>query len=227
MAKPEKRKEARRLRREEGLAITDICQRLGVSKASVSLWVRDIELTSTQQEELHRQHYAYRAQLRGSTAVAAKYRELRREYQEEGRAKAREGDLLHNAGCMLYWGEGEKSRNCFGLADSDPDMMVFFLKFLHESLQVEDQGIALQIICYLNNGLTQEEIEAYWLDALELPRECLRKTIVNLRPRSSQQKGRKLLYGMCNLRVFDTRLVQHVFGAIQEYTGIDKPEWLM
>lgn len=78
--KPEKREEARRLRREEGLPITEICQRLGVSKGSVSLWVRDIELTPAQQEELHRQHYAYRAQLRGKTAVAAKYRELRRQY---------------------------------------------------------------------------------------------------------------------------------------------------
>ncbi|MBZ0306477.1 MAG: hypothetical protein K8I82_10455 [Anaerolineae bacterium] len=225
--KPEKREEARRLRREEGLPITDICQRLGVAKSSVSLWVRDIELTPAQQEELHRQHYAYRAQLRGGATNSRKFRELRRQYQAEGRAKARERDPLHIAGCMLYWGEGEKKRNCFGLANSDPDMMVFFLKFLHESMQVEDHSIVIQIICYLNNGLTQEEIEGYWLDTLELPRECLRKTIVNVKPRSSQQKGRKLLYGMCNLRVFDTRVVQHVFGAIQEYAGIDKPGWLM
>jgi len=36
-----------------------------------------------------------------------------------------------------------------------------------------------------------------------------------------------LLYGTCEIAIHETRLVQQVFGAIQEYTGIDKPEWLL
>jgi hypothetical protein len=78
-----------------------------------------------------KKHYpGYPGQHKGSRAVAAKYRELRRQYQEEGRAKAREGDPLRLAGCMLYWAEGRKHKNALALINSDPDMLMFYLRFL-------------------------------------------------------------------------------------------------
>jgi transcriptional regulator with XRE-family HTH domain len=43
--KTAEREEARRLRRDEGLSVKELAGLLGVSKSSVSLWVRDIELT--------------------------------------------------------------------------------------------------------------------------------------------------------------------------------------
>ena len=50
--KTEERFLARQLRKEEGLSIGKIASRLGVSKSSVSLWVRDIELTNEQWNRL-------------------------------------------------------------------------------------------------------------------------------------------------------------------------------
>jgi hypothetical protein len=35
-----------------------------------------------------------------------------------------------------------------------------------------------------------------------------------------------LPYGTCRLVVHDTALVQSIYGAIQEYAGFDRPEWL-
>src|SRR5574342_373640 len=114
--KKEAREQARELRR-AGHSVKQICRMLGVAKSSVSVWVRDIELTDEQRLALERHYPGYPGQNAGSRAVAAKYRQLRRQYQEEGRAKAREGDPLHLAGCMLYWGEGEKGRPSLALAN--------------------------------------------------------------------------------------------------------------
>ena len=225
--KQDKRAEARRLRREQGLAITDICKQLGVAKSSVSVWVRDIVLTEEQQTALHAQHYAYWAQLRGAHTNAIRGRERRQQYQDEGRQKAREGDPLHLAGCMLYWGEGAKNKNSLKMSNSDVGMLVFYMRFLRESLQVSDSDIAIRIMCYLGNGVSQQDIETFWLTNLRVPLSCLRKTIINVQPVSSQQKGRKLIYGTCEVYINDTRIAQHVLGAIQEYAGIEKPEWLM
>jgi hypothetical protein len=36
--------------------------------------------------------------------------------------------------------------------------------------------------------------------------------------------GTSSLYGVCELH--STRVVQHIYGAIQEYAGFDKPAWL-
>ncbi len=79
----------------------------------------------------------------------------------------------------------------------------------------------------VGNGLSQQEIELYWLQVLSLPQQSLRTTTANLQPISSQQKGRKLLYGTAEVAVLETRMSQLVLGAIQEYAGIEKPEWLM
>lgn len=124
MTKKVERLEARRLRGEEGWAITDIATHLNVSKSSVSVWVRDIQLTPKQLEAIKVQHYVYGAQHKGSQANIRKHRELRLAYQEAGRLKARESDPLHLAGCMLYWTEGRKSRSNVTLSNSDPDMVL-------------------------------------------------------------------------------------------------------
>jgi transcriptional regulator with XRE-family HTH domain len=224
--KSHEREEARRLRREEGLSVLQIARKLNVSKSSVSLWVRDIELTEAQITYLIENQHLKVNQIKAREVNITKHREIRRQYQEEGRAKARERDPLHIAGCMLYWAEGRKAKNQLALNNADPDMLHFYARFLRVSLGVQNHEMVVHINCYTNNGLALHEIESYWIQLLGLSDNNLRKTIDNHQPRSSDQKGRKLSYGVCMLSVYDTRLVQHVYGAIQEYIGVDKPEWL-
>ncbi len=50
---------------------------------------------------------------------------------------------------------------------------------------------------------------------------------VNRYSKHSQKKRRnKLPFGTCRLVVCDTRIVQSIYGAIQEYAGFERPEWL-
>jgi transcriptional regulator with XRE-family HTH domain len=65
--KPVEREEARRLRREEGLAMRVIAARLGVAVSSVSAWTRDISLTEAQHERLRQANPIYNRQLAGQT----------------------------------------------------------------------------------------------------------------------------------------------------------------
>ena len=128
---------------------------------------------------------------------------------------------------MLYWAEGAKSRNTVKLVNSDPALIVFFARFLRESLGVRTEDIRVCLNVHLTNGMTIEEIESYWVELLELPRSCLRKHTLNAKPTSSSgSKPNKLPYGVCTLRVNSTQLVQHIYGAIQEYAGFDNPGWL-
>jgi len=118
------------------------------------------------------------------------------------------------AGCMLYWAEGAKRRNCAKLTNSDPELLAFFADFLERELGVPRSG--MQLSCNL-----------FWLERLQLPRSCLRKSIVNTFSKYSQKKrvGR-LPYGTSALCVHSTRIVQTIYGSIQEYGGFDLPEWL-
>jgi transposase-like protein len=228
--KPAERVEARRLRREDGMPIKRIAARLGVSPSSVYAWTRDIRLTPGQRERNPRgplgpqnpEHIARRV-----ATWRRVNRERRRGYQREGRAKAREGDELHLAGCMLYWAEGAKGRNTAKLCNSDVHMLRFFRRFLETSLGVEPEQFRMAIHVYLGNGLSIKTIEAHWLRELDLRRSCVRKHQINPLPTSSSgAKRNKLPYGVCTLSVNSTRVVQHIYGAIQEYAGFEEPRWL-
>jgi hypothetical protein len=112
------------------------------------------------------------------------------------------------------------------LTNSDADMLAFFLRFLRECYGVEDDGIALTVNCFLGNGLSLEEIESWWLDRLELPASCLRQATVN-RPSSASKGVRpQLVHGTARIAVGSTFIVQSIYGAIQEYAGFERPEWI-
>jgi hypothetical protein len=73
----------------------------------------------------------------------------------------------------------------------------------------------------------QWKIEQFWLDTLDLPRARLCKSFVNVYSKYSQKKRlNKLPYGTTRITVHSTQVVQSIFGAIQEYGGFERPEWL-
>ena len=204
-----------------------IAAELGVSVSSVSRWTRDVELTSTQQERLRQANPRFNAQLRGWVGRSRAARAVREAAQAEGRDRARAADPLHVQGCMLYWAEGSKSRNVAALTNSDPDLLSVFVRFLRGCYDVPTNKLALSVNCHTGNGLSIEDIQGWWLARLGLPTTCLRAPTVN-RPSSASalRRGHVLPYGTARVSTCLVVVVQSIYGAIQEYAGIDRPEWL-
>ena len=225
--KTSERAEARRLRREHGESIKQIAAALGVAKSSVSTWVRDIELTPSQLDALRLRNPALNGQLVGVRVRSERARSERLRAQAEGRRAARRGDSFHAAGCMLHWAEGSKNRNVVQLSNSDPAMVFFFVAFLRRYFEVAEEKIRIQCNLHADDPAAVRSTEDFWLRTLGLPRTCLTKSIVNCVSRSSKGKRTNMLpYGTCRLTIHDTAVVQHIYGAIQEYAGFDREEWL-
>lgn len=138
---------------------------------------------------------------------------------------ARAGDPLHHAGCLLHWAEGSKSRSVTRLTNSDPDLLRLDRRFLRECYEIDDDRITLTGNFHLGNGLGLDEIHGYWLTALDLPPSSLRKPSI-VPPSPDPLKRRRLPYGTVSLTVCSVELTQNIYGAIQEYGGFDRPEWL-
>jgi hypothetical protein len=225
--KREERELARRLRAEQGLPVKEIARIVGVSVGSVSLWVRDIPLTPAHEAALDARNPVRNRQRTGTENNSRRRRETRRAAQEHGRGLARTRDPGFIAGCMLYWADGANHRNSVILTNSDAALVDVFLRFLRASYGVTDDRVTLSVNCFLGNGLGIDEIQGWWLERLQLPAFCLRKAVVN-RPSSASKrlKGHILPYGTARLAVHSTFIVQSIYGAIQEYAGIDRPEWL-
>ena len=104
--------------------------------------------------------------------------------------------------------------------------MRLFRRFLTECFGVDPSALTFTCNCFLGNGLTLDEIETFWLETLDLPRSCLRKAAVNRTSSASQRKRNTLLYGTGKLALHSTEIAQRIYGAIQEYGGFERPEWL-
>lgn len=227
VVKTRERDLARHLRRAEGASIKDIARRVGVSVSSVSIWVRDIELTPEQHAALAMRNVAYNRQMSGTWRQAANRRAERVTVQERGRLLAHAGDPLFISGCMLFWAEGGKHRNTLRFTNSDPEMIRFFSGFLRRCFELDDEAIRLTCNLFADHLERQREIECFWLDVAGLPPTCLCKSAVNVYSKYSQKKRRnKLPYGTCRISVSRTWVVQTVFGAIQELGGFTRDSWL-
>jgi predicted transcriptional regulator len=224
VVKTDEKRRARELRA-DGWSVKEIQRSLGVSRSSVSLWVRDVALTESQRRTLERRSKA--GPLIAAERKAAAARERRRGYQEDGRRLVHELDASYAAGCMLYWAEGDKSRNSVRISNADPDLVACFATFLRDHFSVPSERMTLYCNLFADHMERQQEIERYWLDHLGLPLASLRKSTVNTYSKYSLKKrANKLPYGTARLAVHSTQIVQTIYGSIQEYGGFDRPEWL-
>lgn len=215
--KLEKKNEAISLRK-NGLSVREISNRICVSKSSVSVWVRNIVLTKEQIEKLKP----------GGKNVHF-FMGKRKKYQDQGREKAKEKDIEHAIGCMLYWGEGTKARNTLSFTNSDINVHKTFVGFLRKYFNVNNGEIGIHVNCYLDHGVSINEIYNYWIDSLDLNGCKYYKATIRDPSKSSFHSGRKkskLKYGVMKLSVGNTKIIQQIYGSIQEYCGFIEPKWV-
>lgn len=217
-----RRDEARRLR-QQGMSVREIATQLKASKGSVSLWVRDVELTEDQKAMLKANQARWAGRNQGAQTNRRQALEKRRAFQHAGRLKAREMRPLHMMGCMLYWAEGSKHRNNLHFINSDANMMLLFMRFLREEIHVQESEFVMYIHCHTQDAAEVQRISNYWLTLLNLPPSCLRQVFYK---QGAITRNNILENGVCTIRVYRSEVLQHIYGAIQEYGGFDKPEWL-
>jgi predicted transcriptional regulator len=166
-AKDDLRAKARELRR-QGLDYKRIAAELGVSKSSVSLWVRDLPRPE-------RLSYGECRQRQGAGVAAywATERARRQAFRESVKAAARsELGLLTDretliAGAIAYWCEGAKNKpgrpRCDRVmfANSDPAMIRFFIRFL-DIAGVERKDLVCRV--YIHQTADVEAAQRYWLE---------------------------------------------------------------
>lgn len=210
----------------KGFSVGEIAKKLSVAKSSVSLWVRGLELSEQAHSILKKKNPAlpeYTGIKKASQIVSQRAMEKRLEYQVTGRKETVKNPSLHLMGCMLYWAEGDKSKNEVKLTNYDPKVLSIFVKFLRVCYGLKNDDIRIRVVCYSDE--TREVNEKYWLNLLKLPKSSLRylKTVVSI----PKKKSNKHIHGGCAVEVYNTEVIQRIYGSIKEYAHIsDDNKWL-
>ena len=177
-AKDDLRAKARELRL-QGLDYEEIVAQLGVSKSSVSLWVRDLprprrvtpEECAKRTSERMRRYWTAERPVRAARRAAA-----------SAAAAASIGDLTGReiliAGAVAYWCEGAKNKphrraDRVTFANSDPELISFFLLFL-DTAGIPRSDLAFQL--QIHETADVAAAERFWLILTEARAEQFRKT---------------------------------------------------
>jgi hypothetical protein len=199
--------------RATGKTYREIQKILHVSKGSLSLWLK-----SKPRPKRNIEAMTQRAIAAGRIA-RMNFASRRMIWREEGRKKAQEKDYRHAVGCSLYWAEGAKGRHGVKLANTDEKLIYEFVDFLRVSVGVEDKDIKVEVSVHEDGECTGEECELFWASYLGLNGSAV-KSFRNKdkRPRTGLKKNRHK-HGMAIVLVHKTSVIQHIYGAIEEYFG--------
>lgn len=156
----------------EGLSYSEIRKQVKVSKSSLSLWLRSVGLTKQQKQRLTIK------KLESIRCGWEKVRQIRIEktqkiYQESQRdiLKTRvDNKNLFLMGLMLYWAEGSKQKENIVsqgviFSNSDPLMIVFFLKWVKKILEIKADKIVCEIYIHRNKMNEIGDVKKFWSKA--------------------------------------------------------------
>jgi len=260
--------------RKKGLSYNEIKKQVSVSKSTLSLWCRNINLDSEQSQKLHNRtieslengrrkiseikakqsdermrelgvsiikiqqlywqeqydvpqiakifgikgQYIYDLMRRhniprrkGTDANYLTYR-----YKPQFKVKKEltiEEEKLKIAGVMLYWAEGAKKSSGINFSNSDPKMIQLFLSFLHRICGINDSRLRVHLYMYSNQDLI--ETKKYWQRITNIPLNQFNKPYV--RKNNLSKSGRKLPYGLIQIRYNDKKLLEIIRLWIEEY----------
>lgn len=211
-AKPELRARARALRA-QGRAYSEIVAELGVSKGSVSAWVRDMQ-------PLDRREIQQR-----KAAASQRYWETERHRREsrreaEIRSAAAEFGRLSSRGLMIatavaYWCEGSKNKSGQGagrvtFVNSDPGLIRLFLRFLHDAGIGHDR---LTFRVMIHESADVAAAERFWRDITGANHSRFQKTTLKAAHAWTARKNVGTSYHGC--------LVIDVLGGAGLYDNIE------
>ena len=205
-------RQAARELRAESWALGDIAASLGVSRSSVSLWVRDVEF------EPHPRRAARR---RGPNVLqrrkAAEIEQLR--MQGLSRLGYLDEQAFLAAGAALYAGEGSKRDGAVVFANSDPRLVEFFCSWLRAFFEVDETRLRVRV--YLHEGLDLNAAERHWSWVTGIPLEQFRKPY-----RAVSDTGfrhTKHQYGCVNVSYASSQTHRAIMGLIDALLSSKRP----
>lgn len=218
--KSELRERAIKLRIEEELSFGEIKERLGVSKSTLSYWLREFPLNEEKILELRRRGW------KSGEASRERFRETMRQkreqkaqlvYEEQSKKLNKlSSDAFFTAGLMLYAAEGDKKnaeRIC--LANTDPEIIKFFIRWMERFLYIGKEALKVQLHLYENMDVEAET--GFWRTSLGWSKEQFYKPSIRKLRKASFSYRESYRHGTCSLYLLGTEKKLEIAMAIRAF----------
>ncbi len=212
MARKEDKQKALELRK-KGYSYSQIKEKLGLSKSTLSGWLSDYPL-SAKRIQMLRDKNPRRIEKFRNTMKKKKDERLEKVYDKVGKdiGVFSKKDIFV-AGWFLYWGEGLKTSSpTFGLSNTDPNMIRFFLRWV-EILGVPKEKVTITLHLYSDMDINKEIY--FWSKELSLPKSCFRKPVIKKTKLSGLTYKNGFGHGTCHVRIYNRDWAEYILKGLQ------------
>ena len=180
--------------REKGYSINELKGILNVSKSTISLWVRNVELSKVAKEKLESKYT--KAQLLSQKAIQEKTKnknEVANLFARGVLQKSKVTQEIKILICaMIWWCEGNKgTRNAVVFTNSDSDLVKSFLSFFRDSFQLDETKF--RVLMHLHSYHNENNQKKFWSKVTNIPQLQFNRSYL----KSSNGKYKKENYQGC------------------------------
>jgi len=125
-------------------------------------------------------------------------------------------EALFIAGLMLYAAEGGKRKDStIVLANTDPDIIIFFIKWLEMFLKIPKEKMRVQLHLYENMDIKKEK--EVWKSKLNLSKSQFYKNSIRKLKKSSFSYESSFRHGTCSLYTYGVEKRTELMMAIKAF----------
>jgi hypothetical protein len=211
----------------QGKSYNEITKTLGVPKSTLSEWFTNLVLSKEASERLKTRAY------HGSVTALVKRNKLQTHLAKQRAFSVRNNALkeigqiskrdLFILGIGLYWAEGykrpiikngvERSYHPVSLSNSDPKLVMVFLKFLREICKIDESKITAGLRIYQHHN--PEYLLNFWSELTKIPKGKFQKFYYGISKSSLGKRPFNVLpYGTIQIRIANTELYHNIMGWI-------------
>ena len=212
-----------KLRTENNLSYNAILTQVPVAKSTLSEWLKNFPLSKEKILELRKEGWK-----KGETS-RERFRETMRHKRKERMKKVYNicitkiskisKDAFFAAGLMLYLGEGSKTDySKIALANTDPRIIVFFIKWLGDFLDVPKERLKAQLHLYPNMDIEKEK--EFWKNILGFEDKQFYKPYISKILRSSFTYKESFRHGTCSVYFGSVEKKSELMSSIQAFIDL-------
>lgn len=218
MARKGDRQKALTLRK-KGMSYSQIKEKLGISKSTLSGWLYSMPLSEKRIRELQANNpiriEKYRNTMRAKKEIRLKevYKKVSKDI---GNLSTRD---LFLAGLFLYWGEGTKAQNSLvALTNTNPAMIKFFINWL-KLFGVKNKDLKIKL--HLYSDMKIKESLDFWAKELNIPICQFYKPYIKKNTSKSISYKNGFGKGTCSVIFGDRDLWEYTMMAIKYISVIN------
>lgn len=197
-----------------GMSYSQIKPRLGVSKSTLSLWLKDYPLSEKRIRELRDFSEVRIEKFRQTMALKRERRFADTYNQERIKHLPLSKKELFVAGLFLYWGEGMKGlKRSIGLYNTNPQIIKFGLIWYTKILGIPRNKIKIHLHLYSDMTISKEV--KFWSKELKLPFGQFRRPYIKQTKKANINNKGTFGHGTCGLLFSDVHLKERITAAMQ------------